>query len=48
MLVEIIERGVAPLSRDEMFDQSALSGLTRAGDDDRRHNPDALGKGGSD
>ena len=46
--IEIIERGVAPLSSDELFDQSALASLPGPRDDDGWHDPQALGEGNSD
>lgn len=46
--IEIIERGVAPLSSDELFHQCALSSLPGTRHDDGWHDPQALSKRGSD
>jgi hypothetical protein len=42
--VEIVERCIATGAGDELFGQSALTGLTCTGDHDCRHDAQAFGK----
>jgi hypothetical protein len=42
--VEVVQRAVAPVARNELFDQRALAGLPRAGEHHGRHHAQARGE----